>query len=100
MSKAKLRKAVENGDVAQASLLLKDRENPNFTVGKEIGTLLHFALLMNQWEIAKKLIEYGADVDLPNREGETPLMSACLHGQSSIIEQLLDRGAKVNEPTK
>ena len=47
-------------------------------------------------EIAKLLIEYGADMNLPNRTGWTPLHKASYDGFADVVHLLLDHGADVN----
>ena len=56
-------------------------------------TLLHFAIHYNHIEIAKLLLERGADVRAKNNRGETPL-----HWAKNVetAKLLLDRGADVN----
>ena len=39
----------------------------------------------------------GADPNLPNRNGVTPLMMACMRGQYGVVEGLLECGADVNK---
>ena len=43
--------------------------------------------------VAKSLIESGADTDLIDREGLTPLMNAAAYGDSSMVSVLLEAGA-------
>nr|XP_022308640.1 uncharacterized protein LOC111114568 isoform X2 [Crassostrea virginica] len=42
------------------------------------------------------LIEMGADVNLCNHEGYSPLMAACEHGHEHIAQLLIMKNAKVN----
>lgn len=39
------------------------------------------------------LLDHGAPIDAPNKQGETPLASAALHGSSTAAKRLMDRGA-------
>ncbi|CAE7506926.1 mtpn [Symbiodinium sp. CCMP2456] len=45
-------------------------------------------------EFASLLMNGGADVNLPSRDGYTPLLSACSRGLSTVAEILLRRGAR------
>jgi ankyrin repeat protein len=60
-----------------------------------LWTPLHFAVRTGNGEVVKMLIEAGAEVDLPNDEGITPL-HLCLLKLSfnlEVIEMLLEAGA-------
>ncbi len=53
----------------------------------------------NMDEIVKLLIGAGAAVDERLRDSSTPLMSACLRGNVSLVKILLNAGADVNAKT-
>lgn len=57
--------------LAEADIFLRLGANPNFSVNN--NTLLHNACSRGFSDLAKKLIEYGADVILKDNEGYTPL---------------------------
>lgn len=44
----------------------------------------------------KKLVDYGADSDLVDNNGQTPMYYAIKHGKYEVAEYLLQRGAKTN----
>lgn len=46
--------------------------------------------------VAVLLADARTAVDLPNASDETPLMMAALRGELAAVQQLLERGAKVN----
>ncbi|MFT6346869.1 MAG: hypothetical protein ACJA02_001115, partial [Myxococcota bacterium] len=62
---------------------------------KNIGgaTALHIAARNNNLQVASILIENGANVNITDNEGWTPLMRASLSGNSSLIRILLNVGA-------
>ena len=39
------------------------------------------------------LIDAGANVNAPNKDGLTPLIVGCYHGNSDVVNLLLQRGA-------
>ncbi|CAC5388468.1 unnamed protein product [Mytilus coruscus] len=47
-------------------------------------------------EIARMLLDKGADYDKCNNDGWTPVMSACRYGHTEIVRILLDIGADCN----
>ena len=59
-------------------------------------TALSWAALLDNTEIAKFLIEKGADVNAKSRDGSTPLHSAAFLGHTEIAELLIQKGADVN----
>jgi len=68
---------------------------------------LNSALMRGRWEIAKYLIESGADVNKPNArvavypvDGLTPLMIASAWGNTEIVRMLIEKGANVNAVDK
>lgn len=60
---------------------------------------LHVALKEGSQKVASFLIKQRiVKVDLPNENGETPLMLAAIKGNLDIARQLIARGAAVNKP--
>ena len=70
-----------------ANLEWKNEENYNWTP-------LLWAAMKGHLEIARMLIDAGADVN--NRNGETPLYMAVSNGKLDIARMLIDAGANVN----
>jgi hypothetical protein len=58
------------------------------------ATSLHIACREGNFEIAKILIDNGANVNVVDNEGWSPLMRASLAGKEDIVEILLKGGAK------
>ena len=59
-------------------------------------TALSWAAMAGQNEAAAWLLEKGADVNAPNRDGNGALHGAAFLGQLEIAKLLLDNEAKVN----
>lgn len=51
-------------------------------------------------EMVKLLVSYGADVNLGNIRGATPLMAAATDGTSAVVRYLLEKGADANARDK
>lgn len=62
-------------------------------------TLLHCAVNCCQSDVARLLLDFGAHVDLPDVDGDTPLYLAALRGDLEIIRLLHERGANINHQT-
>lgn len=54
------------------------------------NSLLHIAVKNKNIEIARLLIKYGIDLDLKNKNKETPLINACQINSLDIAHVLLD----------
>jgi uncharacterized protein len=73
-------------------------------VGGGAGTSIHMAVgdfspaksAQIRLQLVKLLLEHGADVDAPNRKGQTPLMLAACKGSLKLPRVYLAAGASVN----
>ena len=61
-------------------------------------TVLHVAAINGNYQLAKSSIEKGVSVHERDYCGWQPLHEACNHGNLSIVELLLDKGADINDP--
>ncbi len=69
------------------------------TVTQEKVTLLHFAAALNSLksvELGEFLINKGLNVNSINKNGDSPLMFSCQHGNLEFSRLLINNGAKVN----
>lgn len=57
---------------------------------------LFYAIQNGNYEIAKYLIENGADLNFVNNDGETPLTYAVKSHSHNIVKLLIENGAEVN----
>src|SRR5579859_1834816 len=60
---------------------------------QEGWTLLHWAAHHGHTELARALLDRGADIQCGDEEGETPLMMAAYAGHLDMVRLLLERGA-------
>ncbi|KAI1358504.1 ankyrin repeat-containing domain protein [Xylaria arbuscula] len=71
-------KACAIGDIQQVHRLLSTRAATRYDVSNEGNSLLHISCLFNQSNMCKWLLQHGADVDLSNNRGLTPLHCSSL----------------------
>ncbi len=94
-----LLKAVANDDLAWAREAA--RADPGqLAAGYQGRTALHLAAVQDLADIAKWLIEAGADVNAADAEGDTPLHLAVFTGHDKVARLLLANGALVNAKNK
>ena len=93
--------AVSDGDINGIKFFLNSTNRGNINQ-KNIGgaTALHIATRQNNPQIIQILISAGADINIQDNEGWTPLMRAANAANNSGVRQLLDAGAKIDELNK
>lgn len=65
-------------------------------LGEYFGTALNAAAQYNFTKFAEILIENGADVNLEDENGYSPLFHACRNDSVDVLRLLLDKGANMN----
>ena len=94
--------ACQEGDLAKLRSLLKQGANPNTARKSDGSTPLHIMTGLDGEQalpagesllFMNALIQSGANVNLADKEGKTPLMLTCLPAE---IDVLVKAGAKVN----
>ena len=66
---------------------------------KDINQALHHAANHGQHYAATLLLDHGAEVNLKDNNGWTPLHHAAWKGHTDVATLLIDRGADVNVKT-
>ena len=90
--------AAMQGDLGQVRSLLAENADVNVAQG-DGSTALHWAAYRDDSEMARVLLEAGANVGATTRIGDfTPLLMAARSGSAAIIELLLSGGSDVNAP--
>jgi ankyrin repeat protein len=77
------------------SLVIKHPQDVHSHGSPKGCTPLHFASDMGHVEVARFLLEHGADVTALNMQGETPLHLASKWGRVEVADLLIERGADV-----
>ncbi|KAK3334940.1 ankyrin repeat-containing domain protein [Neurospora tetraspora] len=79
------------------SLFLQNGANANARDCSGLSILSHVAQRLNGADLCRILLENGADLNLVNDKGLSPLHFAAAHGNVDVAQVLLDNGAKVNQ---
>ena len=80
---------------------LKNGANVNAANDNDFTVLMQAALLNQNPEVIKILIDEGADVNAKSKSGNTALMYAAIFNQNpEVIKTLIDEGADVNAKNK
>ncbi|XP_020610878.1 uncharacterized protein LOC110049425 [Orbicella faveolata] len=97
----KLSKAVMADDYNEVKNLLEKGANPNFVTSNLIdgtSTPFHSAVRGNKVNIVRCMLECGANVNLVDEDGDSPLFSAVYNTTDPEIRNLLlENGANVNQ---
>ncbi|WP_338325884.1 ankyrin repeat domain-containing protein [Paenibacillus luteus] len=92
-----LRSAAFVGDLDIVSFLVQLGANMNYHEYDQVhtagGTPLHLAVFAKKFEVARYLLDEGADVTISDDLGYRPYHYAVEHGQSDLIENI-----KIREP--
>ncbi|MBN2245368.1 MAG: ankyrin repeat domain-containing protein [Candidatus Aminicenantes bacterium] len=88
--------AAKEGDLQTIkTILAKDSTKLN-ALDEDKYTPLHWACMRAHWDVAKYLIEQGADLNIQGGDGGTPMNWAVHHDDVEIVKLLIDKGAKLN----
>jgi ankyrin repeat protein len=93
---APLADAMERGDIAAVSSLLKTAVDVDAPQG-DGATALHWAAYLDDSEMTAVLIRADATINVSNNYGATPLGLASKNGNATIIQQLVNAGADPND---
>ncbi|KAK4471982.1 hypothetical protein MN116_005360 [Schistosoma mekongi] len=86
--------AVKNGDLQSIKEGFTNMFGVNSTF-KNGRTLMHYAADFGQKEICDYLIRKGADINVNDNFGVTPLLAAIYEGHVDCVSLLLNNGAKL-----
>lgn len=91
----KLPKIEENSDERRAVMMLITKDRPYLNLADIYGqTALHLAARKVASFLIADLVEAGCELEIPDREGRTPIFHAIATGNIENVETLLKLGAK------
>ena len=62
----------------------------------EAGSVLHYAIVHKNVELALLLLDKGADINIPDKNKKSPLHIAVENGDNAMVEFLLENSADIN----
>jgi ankyrin repeat protein len=92
----RLADAAANRDIAAVKTLLAAAKVDVNEPGTDGTPALHWAVRVDDLDMAALLLKAGADAKVANRHGLTPLALATANGSPSMMRALLDAGADPN----
>ncbi|GMI81785.1 XB3 ortholog 1 in Arabidopsis thaliana [Hibiscus trionum] len=88
--------AVQVGDLETVEALLKRESHLlHHRTVYDRHSALHIAASYGQIEILAMLLEKSVNPDVVNRQKQTPLMLAAMHGKISCVKKLIEAGANI-----
>ena len=90
-----LRKAVENKDIAEINRLVKSGININLANTNKITALMYACSIQGSYDMVKRLIELGANVNQESLGKESPLIIAADCGIEEVVDILIQNNANV-----
>lgn len=92
--------AIREGKQRQVERFLASGTNVNAKRRGSGSTLLNMAAVYGHTEIARMLIDKGADISVTNRDGNTALHIAAFFTHNDLVKLLLEHGASVDTKNK
>ena len=89
-------KAVTDNDIEKVRTLAASDRNLNFANRRDGKSLLIQAAALGNLKIVETLVAFGADVNLRNGSGDTPLTSITSTVTPELVKHLIAAGARVN----
>ncbi|NOR46379.1 MAG: hypothetical protein GQ534_12410 [Candidatus Delongbacteria bacterium] len=91
-----LKEAIDQDDLIKVKIIIKADKALLEQKINEYFTPLNYAAVNSKTEIAKFLIDFGADLNAKDKEGSSPLHNSAAKSNYDISKYLIDKGADVN----
>ena len=92
--------AAEKGDLERVILLMEQGAYKNQTGGLQSASALCIAAEKNHLNVVRYLVEQGADMEMEDRYGMTPLINASFYGHIEVVRYLLEQGGDRDKATE
>ncbi|KAG7295100.1 hypothetical protein JYU34_022030 [Plutella xylostella] len=88
--------AAENNDVAKVTEMLKNKvvDVDATDAGHDNGTALHVAARYDYLDLAKALVEFGADTEVTDDIGDRPVETAVILQKTKVADYLIELEGK------
>lgn len=84
--------AIRNNNITRVKELLDSGVIDSYLLNYSLNYSLDIAFLENKIEIAKLLLSrHDINVNLQDKEGQTPLYRACYYGRTEVVQLLLEQ---------
>lgn len=70
------------------------------TQPKEDRLSLHKCARTNNVRLARRLLDFGANINEEDQEGDTPLVTAIIYSNNEVAELLIEEGADIEKKTR
>jgi hypothetical protein len=88
--------AAKKGDLQTVKTILAQDPSKLNATDESNYTALHWACMRAHWDVAKFLIDKGADLNVVGGDGGTQINWAVHHDNVEIIKLMVEKGAKLN----
>jgi len=88
--------AAKNGDLQTVETIISEDPSKLNATDEDNYSPLHWACMRAHWDVAKFLIDKGADLNVVGGDGGTQINWAVHHDNMEIIKLMVEKGAKLN----
>ena len=96
MDTKSLAEAIDNNDLETFKKALEEGFDLSLLIDRYTGNALHYAILMQSWEIIEILLDTSIDINALSPDGDHPFIEVCWLAKADIIEKMIAKGVDVN----
>ncbi|MBN2788612.1 MAG: ankyrin repeat domain-containing protein [Candidatus Delongbacteria bacterium] len=91
-----MKTAIDRDDLVKVKIILKSDRGLLEQKIDEYLTPLNYAAVKNMTDIGKFLIDYGANINAPDKEGSIPIHNSAAKGNYELTKYLIEKGSNIN----